>query len=96
MTIFRMAFYRECANSLMNTSEVEEAHMFQSSRPEFPHRRKPNGTFDSICTRCFLTIGNADTEAELRAAERVHDCKGFDLCQIMNDTEHLRRRSYSE
>lgn len=57
--------------------------MFLSSRPDFPHRRKPNGKFDSICIRCFLTVATADTEADLKAAESAHDCRGFDLCEIM-------------
>jgi len=65
--------------------------MFLSSRPDFPHRRKPNGTFDSICTRCFLTVATADTEADLKAAERTHDCKGFNMGEIMHLTEYDRR-----
>lgn len=60
--------------------------MFQSSRPDFPHRRKPNGAFDSICIRCFLTVATAETETELKAGESAHACKGFDLCEIMHRT----------
>jgi hypothetical protein len=97
MTIFRMSCCRECTNSLMNASEALERHtMFQSSRPDFPHRRKPNGTFDSLCTRCFRTVANADTEAELRAAESAHDCKGFNMGEVMHLTEHDRRPSRSQ
>jgi hypothetical protein len=70
--------------------------MFQSSRPDFPHRRRPNGTFDSICTRCFLTVANANTEAELRAAESAHDCKGFNLGEIMHLKVLERRPNQSQ
>jgi hypothetical protein len=70
--------------------------MFLSSRPDFPHRRRPNGTFDSICTQCFLTVANADTEAELKPAERAHDCKGFNIGEIMHRTEHERRPNQSQ
>lgn len=70
--------------------------MLLSSRKDFPHRRKPNGTFDSICTRCFLTVANADTEAELRVPERAHDCRGFNMSEIMHLTEHYRRPSRSQ
>jgi hypothetical protein len=70
--------------------------MSPSPRPDFPHRRKPNGTFDSICTRCFLTVANADTEAELRTAERAHDCKGFNMGEIMHLSAHDRRPSRSQ
>jgi hypothetical protein len=31
--------------------------------PFFPHRRNRDGSFDSICLKCLLTIGNARTEA---------------------------------
>jgi hypothetical protein len=92
MTIFCMSGCGECANSLMNSTEAKKRHtMSPLSRPDFPHRRKPNGTFDSICTQCFLTIATADTEAELKAAERAHHCKGFNMGEIMHLTEGDRR-----
>lgn len=42
--------------------------------PFFPHRRNPNGSFDSICLKCLLTIANARTEAELEKHDRDHVC----------------------
>jgi len=43
--------------------------------PFFPHRRNPDGSFDSICLDCLLTIASRQTEDELIAAERAHVCK---------------------
>jgi hypothetical protein len=31
-------------------------------RPPFQHRDNEDGSFDSICTRCFLTVASADEE----------------------------------
>jgi hypothetical protein len=40
----------------------------------FPHRRNPDGTYDSICVTCFATIGSSRTEEELEIAEKAHVC----------------------
>ena len=41
----------------------------------FAHRANPNGTIDSICLTCFMTIATKPTEAELAHDEEHHDCK---------------------
>jgi hypothetical protein len=33
--------------------------------PFFPHRRNRDGSFDSICLKCLLTIANERSEADL-------------------------------
>jgi hypothetical protein len=43
--------------------------------PIFPHRRNQNGSFESICPGCFLTVARAETEADLRIAEAEHVCE---------------------
>jgi hypothetical protein len=40
----------------------------------FPHRLNQNGTFDSICPKCFVTVANAIHEADLARFERCHVC----------------------
>jgi hypothetical protein len=40
----------------------------------FTHRENPDGTFDSICHRCFRTVAKEDSEDSLRTAEAVHRC----------------------
>jgi len=40
----------------------------------FPHRRNKDGTMDSICLDCYLTIATAETEDQLEVAEDAHIC----------------------
>ena len=54
-----------------------------TSQPDFERRPNPDGTIDSICTRCQLTIATATWEADLDSAERDH----CDLWRL----EHLRK-----
>jgi len=44
-----------------------------SNKP-FSHLRNKNGTIDSICTRCNLTVGTARNESELPKIEHSHTC----------------------
>ncbi len=57
--------------------------MAESPRPKFPHRRNHDGTFDSICSRCFATVATEGSEAELEKAEESHVCTGLDLGRIL-------------
>jgi hypothetical protein len=41
----------------------------------FPHRRNPDGSFDSICPKCFRTVATRRDEADLAQAERDHVCE---------------------
>jgi hypothetical protein len=47
----------------------EDDHKYWS----FPHRLNRNGTFDSICPKCFVTIANAIHEVDLERFE-CHVC----------------------
>ena len=40
----------------------------------FPHRHNPNGSWDSICSRCMATVATMDVEADLRLRETAHIC----------------------
>jgi hypothetical protein len=42
----------------------------------FPHRRNQDGTYDSICSSCFMTIATREVEAELAQDEAAHSCNG--------------------
>ena len=44
------------------------------SRIAFYHRRNHDGTWDSICMKCFLTVTNAPKEEDLESSEECHDC----------------------
>jgi len=41
---------------------------------QFAHRTNIDGTFDSICLTCFMTVAHADVEEELNSSEYVHLC----------------------
>jgi hypothetical protein len=46
-----------------------------SLRPVFyPHRRKLDGSFDSICLNCLATIATSSDETELENSEKEHVC----------------------
>lgn len=44
------------------------------SAAAFAHRHNLDGTWDSICTKCFLTIATERSEDGLLAYEPHHDC----------------------
>lgn len=43
-------------------------------RPRFVRRANGNGTTDSICCKCFITVATARRESELEVPERAHVC----------------------
>ena len=45
----------------------------------FAHRRNQDGSFDSICPRCFRTIANSQAEDNLAQTESRHTCDPVDL-----------------
>jgi hypothetical protein len=49
---------------------------------EFPHRTNQDGTIDSICPHCYLTVGRSTWEAELERIEAAHVCQGKALAEI--------------
>jgi hypothetical protein len=62
----------------------------QTTRTAFPRRQNPDGSFESICSQCFVTVATSLIEARLQRAESEHECKGFDL-RRMYWTEHERQ-----
>ena len=42
--------------------------------PTFRHRRNQDGTWDSICMRCYLTAAHTLGEQSLRSVESGHRC----------------------
>ena len=45
----------------------------------FAHRTNPDGTIDSICKTCFLTVGTAEEAAALQELESNHKCGDWRL-----------------
>lgn len=48
--------------------------MASSVHPAFVHRGNRDGTIDSICRQCYVTVGTSVWEAELDQAEQDHAC----------------------
>jgi hypothetical protein len=45
-----------------------------NSNADYAHRHNDDGTFDSICLRCFHTVTTANSEPELVFGEARHSC----------------------
>jgi hypothetical protein len=48
----------------------------------FPQRQNRDGSYDSICPRCFLTVAKGLSPRELDVEERIHICSPIDLATI--------------
>jgi hypothetical protein len=46
--------------------------------PFFPHRRNPDGFYDSICLNCFATVASG-TQEELVQRDKEHVCEPASL-----------------
>jgi hypothetical protein len=58
----------------------------------FAHRRNNDSTVDSICTRCYQTIANAQDDSSLTSAEANHICDPdveMDRCEEISHYHHL-------
>jgi hypothetical protein len=51
--------------------------MPSSEHLKFAHLLIPDGTVDSICPRCFVTVFSAANEADLVPKEKQHVCDPF-------------------
>jgi len=69
--------------------------MSRKALPNFPHRRNPDGTVDSICAGCFRTIATALNEAQLQTAESTHQCGGFNLSELLRPPKSQRQSNRS-
>jgi len=51
--------------------------MSQTYTLQFLHRINEDGTIDSICRECFLTVATALSNSELEREERKHHCDAW-------------------
>jgi len=72
----------------------------------YPHRRNKDGSYDSICPTCFVTVAFGKSEVELMKLDAQHVCafstlsqRGFDRNVLLrkkpNPTPTSRLRSVS-
>jgi hypothetical protein len=59
--------------------QVGEGAVNTGPSREYAHRQNTDGTFDSICLSCFLTVSSANSEFELAEAETQHSCQAGDV-----------------
>jgi hypothetical protein len=60
---------------------------------DYTHRKKADGTWDSICMTCYHTAATSSTEPELRETEVMHRCEGpVDSHPVAQVVEFLRKR----
>jgi len=48
--------------------------MTQTHTVQFIHRLNEDGTIDSICRDCFVTVATEESESLLEREERKHKC----------------------
>jgi len=67
--------------------------------PFFPHRRNKDGSFNSICLKCFATVASHMTEEELKDQDSNHVCvksvlseRGDRVSLIHNENQSLEPR----
>lgn len=53
----------------------------------FKHRQTDDGNVDSICLRCFRTIGSHECETALSMMEARHECDPVDLMRFQSATK---------
>ncbi len=58
----------------------------------YKHRENMDGTWDSICLRCFLTAVKRKHATELKAAEALHSCPNDAYRQQMTRVIEFPRR----
>ena len=59
------------------------------AQAEFVHRENRDGTIDSICRRCFVTVVSSTLRADLERREKDHICDPLALARFGG---HILRR----
>ena len=58
--------------------------MTHTHTARFVHRLNDDGTIDSICSDCFITVATAVSESVLEREEREHNCTPLPLYRYKN------------
>jgi hypothetical protein len=80
------------------------AYILSTQRPAmyrsgFTHRKNRDGSWDSICLKCFVTVASAPgvrVESELAKTDEVHECERSILSQRANDKSSKRPEASNE
>jgi hypothetical protein len=90
--------FGRCAilNYFLLSHSADQAKFFKEIRMEisangFPRRHHADGSFNSICPRCFRTVARNKTKRELDTAEKRHICQEPDLAAVRAAKEEVQR-----
>ena len=61
--------------------EKQEADVITQSNSLYPHRLNRDGSFDSICLICFMTVSTSKIESELDKSDANHICESSFLAE---------------
>ena len=75
----------------LNLLRKSPSQLSKSAKLTFPRKLNSDGTYDLICPNCVMTIGSeVAKESELLALERLHECPGFKLGQLLDGTPPVK------
>jgi hypothetical protein len=69
--------------------------MANPTQRQFIHHCNFDGSRDSICLHCYLTVATGDSEAHLVKEEELHACLGsaLSLGQVRDEGDRLQQLS---
>ena len=76
-----LIIYSDKAHVSWNSPRKEARTMVLTLPPFYPHRRNRDGSIDSICLKCLLTVASARIEADLHLHDKNHVCMPSILSQ---------------
>lgn len=68
--------------------------MVYQYRPNFPHRLNADGSYNSICTLCHMTVARTKIEAELSQYEQNHKCSLVRFDQLREHSRSLQSTAF--
>jgi hypothetical protein len=60
-------------------------------RSSFAYRRNADGSMDSICLCCYLTVATAGIKADLHELEAAHRCRGREDIAVIENGGRAKR-----
>jgi hypothetical protein len=57
---------------------------------QFRHRQYSDGSCDSVCIVCFMTVGSGRTKAQIGVTEKAHRCDDSVLARLRGEHEVSR------
>jgi hypothetical protein len=65
-------------------------HRESTREDQFRHRQYSDGSCDSVCIVCFVTVGSGRTKAQIGVTEKAHRCDGSVLARLRGEPDVSR------